>query len=40
MRFLVRTPNWLGDLVMALPVFTALRAQERDAILNMSVNVA
>ena len=33
MRFLVRTPNWLGDLVMALPVFTALRAQERDAIL-------
>ena len=26
MRLLVRTPNWLGDLVMALPVFTALRA--------------
>ena len=26
MRVLVRTPNWLGDIVMALPVFTALRA--------------
>ena len=33
MRFLVRTPNWLGDLVMALPVFTALRAHQRDATL-------
>ena len=26
MRVLVRTPNWLGDIVMALPVFAALRA--------------
>ena len=26
MRVLVRTPNWRGDIVMALPVFTALRA--------------
>ena len=26
MRILVRTPNWLGDIVMALPVFEALRA--------------
>ena len=26
MRILVRTPNWLGDIVMALPVFAALRA--------------
>ena len=26
MRVLVRTPNWLGDIVMALPVLTALRA--------------
>ncbi len=26
MRVLVRTPNWLGDIVMALPVVTALRA--------------
>ena len=26
MRVLVRTPNWLGDIVMALPVFEALRA--------------
>ena len=25
MRVLVRTPNWLGDIVMALPVFEALR---------------
>ena len=25
MRVLVRTPNWLGDIVMALPVFAALR---------------
>ncbi len=33
MRFLIRTPNWLGDLVMALPVFTALRAHDREATL-------
>ena len=26
MRLLVRTPNWLGDVVMALPVLAALRA--------------
>jgi heptosyltransferase-2 len=26
MQVLVRTPNWLGDIVMALPVFSALRA--------------
>ena len=26
MRVLVLTPNWLGDIVMALPVFEALRA--------------
>ena len=26
MRVLVRTPNWLGDIVMALPAFAALRA--------------
>ena len=26
MRVVVRTPNWLGDIVMALPVFAALRA--------------
>ena len=26
MHVLVRTPNWLGDIVMALPVFAALRA--------------
>ena len=26
MRVIVRTPNWLGDIVMALPVFAALRA--------------
>ncbi len=26
MRVLVRTPNWLGDIVMALPVLVAMRA--------------
>ena len=26
MRILVRTPNWRGDIVMALPVFEAMRA--------------
>lgn len=26
MRLLLRTPNWLGDIVMALPVFAAVRA--------------
>ena len=26
MRLLVRTPNWLGDVVMALPALAALRA--------------
>ena len=33
MRLLVRTPNWLGDVVMALPVFAALRAHYPGAIL-------
>ena len=33
MRVLVRTPNWLGDIVMALPVFTALRAHFADDVL-------
>jgi heptosyltransferase-2 len=27
----VRTPNWLGDTVMALPALTALRAADREA---------
>jgi heptosyltransferase-2 len=33
MRVLVRTPNWLGDIVMALPVFAALRAHFADDVL-------
>ncbi|HEY7869857.1 MAG TPA: lipopolysaccharide heptosyltransferase II, partial [Methylomirabilota bacterium] len=27
----VRTPNWLGDTVMALPALTALRAADPEA---------
>ena len=33
MRLLVRTPNWLGDVVMALPALAALRAHEPEAVL-------
>ncbi len=33
MRVVVRTPNWLGDVVMALPVLAALRAHFPGAIL-------
>ena len=33
MRVLVRTPNWLGDVVMALPVLAALRASFPEATL-------
>jgi len=33
MRVLVRTPNWLGDIVMALPVLDALRAHFPDEVL-------
>ena len=40
MRVLVRTPNWLGDLVMALPVFTALRADQPDAVIAAGVPAA
>ncbi|GHV22377.1 ADP-heptose--LPS heptosyltransferase [Planctomycetales bacterium] len=31
MQIIVRAPNWLGDAVMALPVFAALRAAYPDA---------
>ena len=37
MRVLVRTPNWLGDIVMALPVFAALRAHFRGDVLAAGV---
>jgi heptosyltransferase-2 len=30
-RLIVRSPNWLGDAVMALPAMTAVRAAHRDA---------
>ena len=30
-RIVVRTPNWLGDTVMALPTLAALRAAEPHA---------
>jgi len=33
MRVFVRTPNWLGDIVMSLPVFRALRAHFVDEVL-------
>ena len=33
MRLVVRTPNWLGDIVMALPVFAALREQYPEEVL-------
>ena len=33
MRLLVRTPNWLGDVVMALPALAALRAHYPEAVL-------
>ena len=33
MRLLVRTPNWLGDVVMALPALAALRAHYPGAVL-------
>lgn len=33
MRLLLRTPNWLGDVVMALPALTALRAHYPEAFL-------
>ncbi len=36
MRVLVRTPNWLGDIVMALPVFAALRAHFVDDVLALA----
>ncbi|MDR0868504.1 MAG: glycosyltransferase family 9 protein [Planctomycetota bacterium] len=31
MQIIVRAPNWLGDAIMALPVFAALRAAYPDA---------
>lgn len=34
MRLLVRTPNWLGDVVMALPALAALRAHFPRAVLS------
>ncbi len=37
MRVLVRMPNWLGDIVMALPVVTALRAHFASARLAAAV---
>ena len=37
MRVLVRTPNWLGDIVMALPVFAALRAHFAEDVLAAGV---
>ncbi len=33
MRVLVRTPNWLGDTVMALPALSALRSHFADEVL-------
>lgn len=33
MRVLVRTPNWLGDVVMALPALAAVRARFPEAVL-------
>ena len=30
-RILVRTPNWVGDVVMATPAFRALRRKFSDA---------
>ena len=33
MRLLVRTPNWLGDVVMALPALAAMRAHYPGAVL-------
>ena len=37
MRVVVRTPNWLGDVVMALPVLSALRVHFADAFLAAAV---
>lgn len=37
MRVVVRTPNWLGDIVMALPVLAALRAHFPEAVLAAAV---
>lgn len=36
MRVLVRTPNWLGDIVMALPVFAAVRAHYSDDVVALA----
>ena len=35
-RLVVRTPNWLGDLVLALPALTALRRHFKDAHLTIA----
>jgi ADP-heptose:LPS heptosyltransferase len=29
MKLVIRAPNWVGDVVMATPVFSAARASER-----------
>ncbi|MDA1093246.1 MAG: lipopolysaccharide heptosyltransferase II [Acidobacteria bacterium] len=40
MRVLVRAPNWLGDIVMALPVFAAVRAHYASEVLALAGPVA
>jgi heptosyltransferase-2 len=40
MKVLVRTPNWLGDIVMALPVLAALRAHFADDVVALAGPVA
>ena len=39
-RVVVRAPNWLGDIVMALPAITAIRAAHRDAHLAVAAPAA
>jgi heptosyltransferase-2 len=39
-RFVVRTPNWLGDIVMALPAIAAVRAAHPDAHLALAAPAA
>ncbi|OYV97546.1 MAG: hypothetical protein B7X11_06375, partial [Acidobacteria bacterium 37-65-4] len=39
-RLVVRTPNWLGDMVLALPALAALRRRFADAHLTIAVPAA
>ena len=40
LRVIVRAPNWLGDLIMALPALTAIRAHFRDSVVTVAAPAA